>query len=107
MFYEQGSCISCVSAPFCVTAVEGGKLVRGRAGRVFICPADVIPDAIPAIGFVDDAAALAAVFKILKKYVTTESGNATKRKLARIFRNADEEEQARIVESLTRKGEKG
>ena len=32
----------------------------------FICPADVIPDAIPAIGFVDDAAALAAVFRILK-----------------------------------------
>ena len=72
----------------------------------FICPADVIPDAIPAIGFVDDAAALAAVFRILKKYVTTESGNATKRKLARIFRNTDEEELARIVESLTRKGEK-
>ncbi len=73
----------------------------------FICPADVIPDAIPAIGFVDDAAALAAVFRILKKYVTTESGNATKRKLARIFRNTDEEELARIVESLTWKGKKG
>ena len=71
------------------------------------CPADVIPDAIPAIGFVDDAAALAAVFRILKKYVTTESGNATKRKLARIFRNTDEEELARIVESLTWKGKKG
>ncbi len=67
----------------------------------------VIPDAIPAIGFVDGAAALAAVFRILKKYVTTESGNATKRKLARISRNTDEEELARIVERLTRKGEKG
>jgi hypothetical protein len=39
--------------------------------------------------------------------VTTESGNATKRKLARIFRNTDEEELARIVESLTWKGKKG
>ena len=73
----------------------------------FICPADVIPDAIPAIGFVDDAAALAAVFRILKKVCDNGVGQCHKSETRPDFRNTDEEELARIVESLTRKGKKG
>mgnify|MGYP002422901999 CR=1 FL=1 len=43
------------------------KTLAGAALLYFILPADVIPDVIPVIGYIDDAAAVAFVWKLLSE----------------------------------------
>ena len=43
------------------------KTLAGAALLYFIIPADVIPDVIPVIGYIDDAAAVAVVWKFLSE----------------------------------------
>ncbi|EGK11980.1 helix-turn-helix domain protein [Desmospora sp. 8437] len=43
------------------------KALAGAALLYFIMPADVIPDVIPVIGYIDDAAAVAIVWKLLSE----------------------------------------
>ncbi len=72
----------------------------------FICPHDLIPDWIPAVGFIDDAAAIATVLRIVSKHVTLETEKAAERKLGQIFKNVDSKEIARIVAGARRKKKK-
>ena len=60
----------------------------------FICPIDLIPDAIPVIGFTDDFAALAAAYKAVKVCVTPEVTAEAKAKLGEWFGEVDEAELA-------------
>lgn len=51
--------------------VSNKALILGALGY-FILPIDLIPDMIPALGFTDDAAALALAYKAVKASVTPE-----------------------------------
>ena len=51
--------------------VSNKALILGALGY-FILPLDLIPDVIPALGFTDDAAALALAYKAVKASVTPE-----------------------------------
>lgn len=64
----------------------------------FVCPADLIPDFLPAIGFADDAAALTMGFKSLYKIFSQSSKDSAMAKAAEIFgKNFDPELAAKIV----------
>ena len=52
-------------------SLQNKALILGALGY-FILPIDLIPDVIPAMGFVDDGAALALAFKAVKDSVTPE-----------------------------------
>ena len=51
--------------------VANKALILGALGY-FILPIDLIPDVIPALGFTDDAAALALAYKAVEASVTPE-----------------------------------
>ena len=51
--------------------VSNKALILGALGY-FILPLDLIPDMIPALGFTDDAAALALAYKAVQASVTPE-----------------------------------
>lgn len=48
------------------------KLAIIGALGYLICPVDMIPDFIPVAGFTDDAAAIAAAYKMVNMYITEE-----------------------------------
>jgi uncharacterized membrane protein YkvA (DUF1232 family) len=50
----------------------------------FVLPADFIPDVLPVIGYTDDAAVLAAAFKLVSSHITPDHREAAQRALARI-----------------------
>jgi uncharacterized membrane protein YkvA (DUF1232 family) len=54
-------------------------LVAGLA--YFVMPADAIPDFIPVVGFIDDAAAIGAVMKIVSDHIKPEHRLAARVKL--------------------------
>jgi uncharacterized membrane protein YkvA (DUF1232 family) len=60
------------------------KAVLLGAIAYFILPTDFIPDYIPVIGFVDDAAVLAGSIKLVNSYITPEHREAARRMLARM-----------------------
>jgi len=48
----------------------------------FILPFDAIPDMVPLLGFTDDAAALAAVIRLVATHITPEHRDAAKRAIS-------------------------
>ncbi len=58
----------------------------------FILPIDLIPDAIPVVGFTDDLAALVAAYKFVRHNITPEVEAKAKAKLAEWFGGVDERE---------------
>jgi uncharacterized membrane protein YkvA (DUF1232 family) len=50
----------------------------------FVTPADVLPDVLPALGFTDDAAVLAATLQLIAAYVMPEHREAARRALVRL-----------------------
>jgi uncharacterized membrane protein YkvA (DUF1232 family) len=50
----------------------------------FVTPADAMPDILPALGFTDDAAVLAATFQLIAAYVLPEHREAARRSLVRL-----------------------
>jgi uncharacterized membrane protein YkvA (DUF1232 family) len=50
----------------------------------FVTPADVLPDVLPALGFTDDAAVLAATLQLIAAYVLPEHREAARRALVRL-----------------------
>jgi uncharacterized membrane protein YkvA (DUF1232 family) len=64
--------------PFYVKAVLVGAIVY------FVVPDDLIPDNIPLIGYADDAAVLAAAFKLVSSHIKPEHREAAQRTLARL-----------------------
>jgi uncharacterized membrane protein YkvA (DUF1232 family) len=63
------------------------KVVLVGAIVYFVVPDDLIPDSIPLIGYADDAAVLAAAFKLVSSHIKPEHRHAAQRMLARL-RNA-------------------
>lgn len=47
----------------------------------FVLPADAVPDVLPALGFTDDAAVLAAAIKLVSSHIRPEHREAAKEKL--------------------------
>jgi uncharacterized membrane protein YkvA (DUF1232 family) len=60
------------------------KAVLLGAIAYFILPTDLIPDYIPVIGYVDDAAVLAGAIKLVSSHITPEHREAARRVLARL-----------------------
>jgi len=52
--------------PWRAKAAIAGALVY------FVCPADAIPDVVPGLGFVDDAAVIASVIVVADAHITNE-----------------------------------
>ena len=50
----------------------------------FLLPTDLIPDYVPVIGFIDDAAVLAGAIKIVSSHITPDHREAARRTLARL-----------------------
>ena len=73
-----------------VTRKDKG-LICGALGY-FILPLDLIPDAIPVVGFSDDLAALVAVYVAMKRNVTPEMEAMAREKLAKWFPSYTEED---------------
>ncbi len=71
--------------------IEKKAIVFGGLGY-FILPVDLIPDAIPALGFTDDAAVLFAIYTAIKSELNEESEIKAKEKLKEWFDEYDEEE---------------
>jgi uncharacterized membrane protein YkvA (DUF1232 family) len=64
--------------PLYVKAVLVGAIVY------FVVPDDLIPDYIPVLGYADDAAVLAAAFKLVSSHIKPEHREAARRMLARL-----------------------
>ena len=60
------------------------KAVLLGAIAYFILPTDLIPDYIPVIGFIDDAAVLAGAVKIVSSHITPDHREAARARLQRI-----------------------
>ena len=71
--------------------IEKKAIVFGGLGY-FILPVDLIPDAIPALGFTDDAAVLFAIYNAIKSELNEESEIKAKEKLTDWFDEYNEEE---------------
>lgn len=71
--------------------IEKKAIVFGGLGY-FILPVDLIPDAIPALGFTDDAAVLFAIYTAIKSELNEESEIKAKEKLKEWFDEYDKEE---------------
>ena len=71
--------------------IEKKAIVFGGLGY-FILPVDLIPDAIPALGFTDDAAVLFAIYTAIKSELNEDSEIKAKDKLKEWFDEYDEEE---------------
>ena len=71
--------------------IEKKAIVFGGLGY-FILPVDLIPDAIRALLFTDDAAALFAIYTAIKSELNEESEIKAKEKLKEWFDEYDEEE---------------
>jgi uncharacterized membrane protein YkvA (DUF1232 family) len=54
----------------------------------FILPFDVVPDMIPLLGFTDDAAALAAVVRLVASHITPAHREAAQRAISRGLNDA-------------------
>lgn len=58
-----GFCVADPATPLWAGAQIVGALVY------FACPADLVPDAIPVLGFTDDAAVIAAVIQAVRAHL--------------------------------------
>lgn len=61
------------------------KLAIIGALGYLICPVDVIPDFIPVAGFTDDAAAIAAAYKMIQMYITEEDKELARHEIDKMF----------------------
>jgi uncharacterized membrane protein YkvA (DUF1232 family) len=73
-------------AAYCC-ALDRETPVRVRAAILgalayFVLPADAVPDLLPALGFADDAAVLAATLQLAAAHVLPEHREAARRALA-------------------------
>jgi uncharacterized membrane protein YkvA (DUF1232 family) len=74
-----------VSAYYCAFDRQTPHIVRGTllaALAYFVLPADTIPDIVPALGFTDDAAVLAAALKFVSGHIKPEHRAVARTKLA-------------------------
>lgn len=78
-----------VAAYYCALDRETPHAARGAliaAVAYFVVPTDSIPDVIPALGFTDDVAVLAAAIKFVSGYIKAEHRQAAEMRLARLRR---------------------
>lgn len=64
--------------------VKDKAIILGALGYL-ILPLDLIPDAIPLLGFTDDAAAIKMAYDVVKRNVTPEIENKANWKLSQWF----------------------
>ena len=72
-------------------------IIIGALGYL-ICPFDIIPDAIPFIGFMDDIAILMFVYHRVKSNIDDEIKNKAKNKFKSIFDNYNDEEIEKLID---------
>ena len=72
------------------TTPTTAKITIYSAIGYFILPTDLIPDAIPIVGFTDDAAALLACYKAVKDNITPEIESLAVKKTKEWFGNFKE-----------------
>ena len=73
------------------TSIKDKGIIYGALGY-FILPLDLIPDAIPMVGFSDDLAALVAAFWAVHKNITPEVIDQARTKLAQWFPDIRDED---------------
>lgn len=66
------------------TPMEHKALIIGTLGY-FILPIDLISDFLPIVGFTDDASALIATIKVVKKNITSEIKEQARNRSNEIF----------------------
>lgn len=66
------------------TPLKYKAIIAGALGYL-ILPLDVVPDAIPFIGFSDDAAAIVAAYKAIVNCITPEIETKARNKLNTLF----------------------
>src|SRR4051812_38962304 len=74
-----------LTAYYCAFDRETPLAVRGAlvaALAYFVLPTDAVPDIIPALGFTDDAAVLAAAIKFVSGHIKPLHRDAARAKLA-------------------------
>ncbi len=74
-----------LTAYYCAFDRETPHAVRGAlvaAVAYFVLPVDAIPDIVPALGFTDDAAVVAAAVKFVSGYIKPVHREAARNKLA-------------------------
>ena len=64
--------------------VKDKAIILGALGYL-ILPVDLIPDAIPLLGFTDDAAAIKMAYDAVKRNVTSDIENKANQKLSQWF----------------------
>jgi uncharacterized membrane protein YkvA (DUF1232 family) len=78
-----------LSVWYCARDPETPATAKGMALAAlayFILPTDIIPDLIPALGFTDDAAVMAALLAIIGRNIKPQHRTAAKEALARLAR---------------------
>jgi len=78
-----------LAAYYCAFDRDTPNHVKGlllAALAYFVLPMDAVPDMLPIIGFTDDAAVLAATFKLVSDNITPVHRQAAKSKLAEFAR---------------------
>lgn len=65
-------------------SVKDKSIILGALGYL-ILPVDIIPDAIPLLGFTDDASAINMAYCAIKRNVTPEIENKASKKLSQWF----------------------
>jgi uncharacterized membrane protein YkvA (DUF1232 family) len=71
-------------APFELVTPLTARAVLIGAVAYFVLPFDVIPDMLPALGFTDDAAVLAAAIKLVSDHLRPEHRQAARMRLAEL-----------------------
>ena len=71
-----------------VSIIDKAIIIGGLG--YFISPFDIIPDAIPVVGYIDDMAVLMFVYSRVKSNLDDETIQKAKDKLRSIFGNFDE-----------------
>ncbi len=85
LIYKALQLFYVAQSPGCPAKVKAG--IFGALGYL-ILPVDLIPDIVPALGYTDDAAAIAAALLLAQAYITDDIKAQAKEKIRIIFGDA-------------------
>lgn len=82
LIYKALQLFYVAQSPQCPMKVKAG--IYGALGY-FISPLDLIPDAVPGVGFSDDASAIGLALLLAQMYITEEVKEKARSKIRQLF----------------------